>query len=341
MNHHQSLINFRESLYQLIPSRCDAVMDLIDAIALDGYRYNSVVKLSQSLSFKRSYSSITDAISALADNGQDFWAKAFRLVYEQKTPSMNQFAVDVTSNPRPHAKTLSDKVITHSPNPAPSNSPICVGHAYSVIVGLDQGDAGDKKWVSPLSVERVKSSEKGNEIGMQQLETLIQSGTEDGSLNVSFGDSLYGTAACRKTATQNKDWVHIYRLRITRNIFQQPDNKAPTRGRKPEYGHKISIKDPEQFPSFDEVITTSCKTHKGKTYAVTISCWHDMLLRGTNDFKSSEHPINVIRVEVTDSEGNAVFVRPLWLALLGERRHEVTIEDAYKHLAKCNKVLIS
>ena len=57
------LTKFRESLYNQLPARADALMNLLDALTSDGHIAISVVQLSESYQFKRKYSSITDAIS--------------------------------------------------------------------------------------------------------------------------------------------------------------------------------------------------------------------------------------------------------------------------------------
>src|SRR5690606_26593633 len=105
--------------------------------------------------------------------------------------------VDCTPNPRPFANKLADRTITHSPNPAPGNKPICVGHQYSCVSLLPSDvSAKAKKWIIPLSMKRVKSDEKGNEFGMQQIiDHITQFGLQD-KLVISVGDSLYGTEKC-------------------------------------------------------------------------------------------------------------------------------------------------
>ena len=319
-----SFQNFRAELYKLFPSRRDAIMDLLDAISSYGHRCDSVVKLSQSKAFRRSYSSITDAITALAKMNDDVWSEAFKLVYQFTKQPINRFAVDVTSNPRPYAKTLADRVITHSPNPAPGNKPICVGHPYSVIVGLDEGKASDKHWVTPLSAQRVKSTEKGSEVGMRQLDELIKSLGQSGTLNVSFGDSLYGTNECRKTAAgQKKLGTHFSFTHYAQRI-PTATQEEKGRGRKHEYGDKVCLQDEDTFLPFDETTTQTWHRDNGKSYTATMSCWKNLLLKGTRDFRSSQYPINVIRIEVKDENDKKVFKRPLWLAVLGDRRHEVS-----------------
>ena len=327
----QDIQLFRSKLYSMFPSRRDAIMNLLDAISSYAHRCDSVVKLSEAKYFKRSYCSITDAIKAASKIEADGWHKMMTLAFTHMQPTkINRFVVDVTSNPRPYAKTLEDRVITHSPNPAPSNKPICVGHPYSVIVGLPDGvRAENKHWVKPLSAQRVKSDEKGHNIGMRQLVELIDKLGQSGKLNISFGDSLYGTPECRKTASEESNLVHIFRLRISRNIFLPATESSSGPGRKSEYGQKISLSDPGTHTACNEEAEWSWENTQGKTYTAKIKLWKDMLIRGTKDFKSSEHPINALQIIVTNEDGNEVFKRPLWLAVFGERRHEIEIKDAY------------
>jgi len=306
-------------------------MNLLDAISSYAHRCDSVVKLSEARCFKRSYCSIIDAIKAASKIKDDRWHEMMKLAFTHMQPTeINRFIVDVTSNPRPYAKTLEDRVITHSPNPAPSNKPICVGHPYSVIVGLPDGvRAEHKHWVKPLSAQRVKSDEKGNEIGMRQLVELIDKLEQSGKLNISFGDSLYGTTECRRTASKEHNLVHIYRLRISRNLFLPAAESNSGPGRKSEYGQKVSLSKPDTHPPHDEETEWSWESTQGKQYTASIKCWKDMLIRGSKEFKSSEHPINALQIKVTDEDGKQVFKRPLWLAVFGERRHEIDIKDAY------------
>ena len=112
--------------------------------------------------------------------------------------SRRYYGLDVTPQPRAYAKKLADKTIVHSPNPAPGNRPICIGHSYSIIAGLSP--TRDDHWVAPLDVARVPSDQKGHEFGMNQMKKLMAYTCDDTELKVSVGDSLYGTNECRKTA---------------------------------------------------------------------------------------------------------------------------------------------
>jgi hypothetical protein len=336
----EKLQEFRNQLYLRFPKRKDAILNLLDALSSYGHQCKSVVQLSTSPYFERQYSSITDA---LADGlPEASWDDILILVYQvtvlEPDESM-RFIIDCTPNPRPHARTLPDRTITHLPNPAPGNKPIVVGHQYStVVVAPTESARQDKHWVVPLSAKRVKSDEKGNELGMKQLNECIETLNRSDKLNISVADSLYGSDKCREIAVSKENLVHIFRMRNNRNIFLKPaqdDAETKSRkGRKQEYGDKHSLSDGLEAHEADEVFECTRVTKKGKTHLIVIKCWRDVLLRGTAEFRSSEHPINLIRVTATDETNKSVFKRPLWLGVLGERRHELTLEDVQQTYAQ-------
>lgn len=73
---------------------------------------------------------------------------------EQNKPHL--FFTDCTANPRPYAKTIQQRGIVHSPNPAPGNKPICVGHQYSLLAMSPQGERSKNgRWLIPISMKRV------------------------------------------------------------------------------------------------------------------------------------------------------------------------------------------
>jgi len=210
-----ALQTFREKLYTFFSKRKDSVMNLLDALTGHGHQCDSVIQLSNTNCFKRKYSSITDAIADGLPEAK--WSEIRKLVYQQVSANThtikppNRFIIDCTPNPRPYAKKLEDRHITHLPNPAPGNKPICVGHQYSVLTLLPNDPAAEEKhWLIPLSVQRVPSAEKGNEIGMKQINNCIKELELTDDLNISVGDTLYGTVKCRMTAANRTIWYMYF-----------------------------------------------------------------------------------------------------------------------------------
>ena len=95
----------------------------------------------------------------------------------------------------------------------------------------------------------------------------------------------------------------------------------------------MSLKDPTTWDVPDEVTQTTFTTHKGHVYTVQIEGWHDMLVRGKRDIPMHQYPFTLVRARVLDAEGKPVFVRPIWLVVIGPRRSELsllTIWEAYQ-----------
>lgn len=128
--------------------------------------------------------------------------------------------------------------------------------------------------------------------------------------------------------------VHIFRLSSNRNLFIKPTDNPDGKtfnGRKKEYGDKIKLGDTSTHPTCHEQTETVWVTRTGKTHTMTIRSWQDVLLRGSRDFRASQHPLTLIQIYVTNEFGEPVFKRPLWLGVLGKRRHEISLVKTYQH----------
>lgn len=333
------LQNFRAALYGLLHKRRDAIINLLDALTSEGRKCDSVVQLSNASCFKRQYSSITDAISDGLPCVK--WDEIRKLIYQYINRNSGsdrkplRFIIDCTPNPRPHARKLVDRHITHMPNPTPGNKPICVGHQYSVLtLGTDKVLEREKHWLIPLSAKRVESSKKGNEVGMKQIVDSIEELELKDELTISIGDTLYGTEECRITANKQDNLVHIFRLNGKRNLFVMPtelQEGSSQKGRKQEFGAKMNLGDLSGHPACNHNVTTEYLSGSGKKYTLTIKCWENMLLRGSRTYRSSQHPLNLMQITLTDEHKTPVYKKPLWLAVFGKRRHDITVVDAYEH----------
>jgi len=331
-----AFIQFRKKIYSFFTKRADSAMNLLDAISSYGHKARSIVELSEAKCFERQYSSITDAVADGLPEAD--WSGIERYLFQEFTNTSPDnppcFLVDCTPNPRPFARKLKDRTITHCPNPAPGNKPICVGHSYSCVTLLPTDPiAHNKKWLVPLSAKRVPSDAKGNELGIQQiLDHMTQLGLEN-QLTVSVGDSLYGSENCRAKASSRDNLVHIFRVRNNRNLYHKADaDKQPKgRGRKKEYGSVMSVSKPETHRQPDAYDTTTWQSRSGKTYTVNIESWENMLFRGSKKFKSSQHPMTLVRVRFVDADGNPLFKRPMWLAVMGKLRQELSLISIHRY----------
>jgi len=326
------LKNLREKIYNAFPIRRDANMNLLDALSSYGHRAKSVVELSESPYFERQYSSITDGIADGLHAAK--WQEVRQTIYEAEKNHGDRFIVitDCTPQSRHSAHCLEDRHVTYSPNPAPGNKPICIGHEYSVVAMLPDDKASQKQhWLLPLSTRRVKSHEKGNEVGMQQIRECIEQLSLSNKLVISLADSKYGTESCRKIAVQYPNWVHICRLNSTRNIYAKSQSDYSGTGNKKRYGAAMKLNDPSTHADADKTIKKTIVTRSGRCLEVTIKIWKDQLIRGSKRFKGYQHPMNVAQITATDSKGRSIYKNSLWISVSGDRRNEITAEEVYHY----------
>jgi DDE superfamily endonuclease len=333
---HIRIQEFRRELHNLFPKRSDVIMNLLDALTSHGHRCRSIIQLSNVNCFDRQYSSITDAIA----DGLPYadFTKIAKLIYDyvSKKSEANYylFIVDCTPNPRPYARKLVDRHITHLPNPAPGNKPIVVGHQYSALAMLPNNPLEKAKhWVIPISTKRVESCKKGNEVGMEQIVENINTLDLEQELCLTVGDTLYGTEQCRISAGKQGNLVHIFRINSKRNLYYMPtptESDASKKGRKTEFGNKMNLSDAKTHQPYDQYEEKTWVNSKGKEYSVQIKLWKDVLLRGSRKYHSSEYPMNLIQIVLLNDQKEEVYKRPLWLSVFGSRRNEIPIFDVYQ-----------
>lgn len=95
------------------------------------------------------------------------------------------------------------------------------------------------------------------------------------------------------------------------------------------YGDPFRLPDPATWPTPDETATTYHRSRRGKAYRVEIEAWHDMLMTGEQKLvvlPMHKHPFTLLRIVLIDPKTNQpAFTRPLWLAVMGPRRAEVSL----------------
>jgi len=325
------LTEFRAAMYEShFPIRRDAHLNLIDAISANGHCCRSVTELSTSTHFPRQYPSITDVVASGSQHTNK--SAMSKLVYKQTHEETERvaFVIDCTPQARPTAKCLKDKHIVYKPNPAPGNKPICVGHEYSIVAALPNSKgSANKHWLVPLSTERVSSHQKGNQVGMAQVATLVEDLSLHNKFVISIADSKYGTQGCLEHLSEHDNWVHLHRLNSTRNIYAPVTRLSETVGNKKRYGDVMKLNNSDTHRAPDEVSTEQHTTASGRVYELTIKRWFNYMVRGSQQYKGYEHPFDVIQVTAVDKDGRAIYKNPLWIAVQGKRRVELTTKEIF------------
>ena len=105
--------------------------------------------------------------------------------------------------------------------------------------------------------------------------------------------------------------MQIFRLSNKRKLFRAPEYlKAQGPGRRKLFGDKVMLSEPETHPTPDAVQTIRMTTKKGKSCQIELTLFKNLLVRGSKDFTSQEHPLNVVKAIVKDNDGALIFKSP-------------------------------
>jgi hypothetical protein len=323
------LEQFREQVYQSFPCCADALLELLDALCSQT-NARSVAELSLELPFRRTYNSLYRAIDGLTA-GRRAERERLHLVSRHIAQPQEQaywlFGTDATSAPRRFARTLEDRGFVYQPNTLKSNKPVTIGHRYSLAAHLPEKTAGDPAWVVPLTVRRVTTQETEVTVGLEQLAVLMDD--EDlpwhGELSVQVVDSRYSTPEYLAAAAGYENLVTIARLRSNRTLYRQPPPAEGKRspGHPTWYGEPFKLGDPATWHQPDQVVAVPHTSRRGRTYTVRSEAWHDLLMSGTRSAPMHRYPFTLVRIVWLDEAGQPAFQRPIWLAVIGQRRREV------------------
>jgi hypothetical protein len=244
------------------------------------------------------------------------------------------FGLDTTTQPRPFAATLDDRGFQYHPNPAPGNKPITVGHSYSVLAALPEKDgAMPSPWVLPLLIQRVPTDKKATDTGAGQVADVMNDGKLpfENHLSVITGDTHYSAREFLGQVVEHKNLASIVRVRGNRTFYAMPVNTDSSKGKGHPvwYGAPFRLKDPCTWLEADDTETVAFTFRNGRQCRITINAWYDMLMRGKRDIPMHKHPLTLICITVNSESGKPVFKRPLWLIIIGKRRGEISLTEAY------------
>ena len=328
---------FREQIFNCFSNRADATMELLDATS-GNLNARSVVELSLNSAFRRKYGSIRDAIENFhKDEKQQTRIEHCLLEHCDPISESRPYCLlvlDCTPAPREYSPTLGDKGYVYKPTVVPGNTPITVGHQYSIMGFLPEKiEKQNFPWVLPVSARRVPTSRKGPDIGLEQLD--MAAAAFKGELMVMVVDSGYGSPEFIEGASQQPDVITIIRLNSNRILYHPatPKNKKITgrreRGHVLWYGEPFNFKDESTWRTPNATISYPYNTRKGKQWTVEIQSWDDILMRQKRGIALNEYPFTLLRVRILDENNLPVYKRAMWLMVCGKRRKELTLKQSW------------
>jgi hypothetical protein len=230
--------------------------------------------------------------------------------------------------------------MVYQPTYVHGNKPVTVGHQYSTVALLPEAEVNlSPSWLVPLTTQRVGTLDDKEVVGATQIDALLNDPRLPirKGLCVAVGDSRYSKAEYLYANRHHDNLVTVARVRSTRTFYQQPssDCKGETvkrRGHPTWYGESFKLQDSSTWHEPDETTSWTQVSRRGQRYHVEIQSWHHMLMRGKQKPKPLPmhlHPFTLVCITRYDEQGRQVGKQPLWLIVIGERRHELSLSDTY------------
>jgi hypothetical protein len=291
------LQQFRDTVYQALPKRADATMDLLDALTATGH-VGSPVAVSESVLFRRQYSSVYDVLEEGELPEADL-----RAIFSRHQPLEGEtiagyevYAVDCTPDPRPEAETLPERVNLKSQK----NQAVQVGEKFSWLVRLFKQRSS---WVAPQDIQRVSPNTTDSEVAVQQILHLDK---QNDRLKVAVADSLYGNQYFLAVFLLVTTVVGLIRLRSNLRLYENPIPKPPkSKGRPRVHGPVFKLTDPSRLP--DQTRTFILAGQK-----IRLAAWHNLHLRKLPALVGM-----VLRVEFLKADDTPRYKTPLYLFWTG------------------------
>jgi hypothetical protein len=292
-----NLQQFRQSVYQTLPKRADAILDFIDALTVAGH-VSSPVALSEQVPFRRRFSSIFDVLK----QGRLETEGVHRVLEQHQPPDGEQiagyevYAIDTTPDERGEAETLAERTLLK----AQKNAPVRFGQKFSWLVRLVQQRTS---WVAPWDVSRVKADSNDNQTAIDQIKALDQQRQRP---KVIVADSLYANLVFLTVFLSLQTTLALVRLRQNLVLFEKPVPKASgSRGAPRKHGPAFRMGSPTRPPDRSETFSLGWQQ-------IRLSAWHKLHWRKLPALVGL-----VLRVEFLKSDGTLRYQRPMWLFWTG------------------------
>lgn len=318
----------------------------------------SVTELCESPVYHYQYSSIADAVNAIAKD------KDTLLSFEKQVQALclNHYwssppgvpvilQTDKTCVVKRHSPTLEQRKLIAIPNShIPGNAPIDIGYEYS-FVNLYPGD---RSWSLPLSCRNIPTEQTPSQVAAQQIKDLLQNQDlplKDLELILNNLDSGYANVGYLENTKDLPNLVSILRLRASSKVHDRATESVPNKMKKIYQNRyylipKTGVKNYKKHPKTGEPYTvhqtsifdkTPQKTlildytfSNGRMAKVHLYYWPDLLMRTKQGIKMHDKPFNLLAIQVFDATTQQlIFKDTMYIAAFGKRKDRIQAEQIY------------
>jgi hypothetical protein len=238
--------SFRDSFYESLDRRADALFELTDAL-LCADAVPSPVHLSLQASHRRGWGSLYAALwrgRIDAEALRDLLACHPLALGDADEPPV--YAVDVSVWARCDAETSPQRGFYYHPSRHSAGQPIVAGWAYQFVAQLG---FVRESWTAPVDVVRVRPEQEANAIAAGQIEELLGRSSVGDGVPLFVFDAGYDPVKLQR-ALEGSPCQIVVRLRAGRRFYGDPGLCDPPAhiGRPRRHGPKMKCNDPSTWP---------------------------------------------------------------------------------------------
>jgi hypothetical protein len=312
------------------------------------------VEITNSLFCHYTYSNLTKVLKFWKLKDSDFlkFIKSY-LPAEQQLSNGKPYRMlshDLTKLLKPHSVCLPNRGYVVESNPVAQNLSLSAGYYVSVLHVNDI----EADYAPPILIKRLEvESDKNAEI-LSQIAFLMNHEEMPFKETISLlnGDSAYGKAAIIAPLYEYENLIGIVRMRTGMKIWKSYKGEQKGGGAPQIYGQKYylrekdkEITDKKSGKQSSQLGINGIEEDQKDNYEmimsnkravmVEIKRWNDMLLRGKGDAKMKDKPLDIVHVTIHDKQtSELVFNRPMYLAITGKKKQELTCVEAQKSYRK-------
>jgi hypothetical protein len=152
-----------------------------------------------------------------------------------------------------------------------------------------------------------------------------------GTLCIHVADSGYSKPNFLGRVGDLGDVVQVVRVAENRKFYRAapPAPGQPKGGHPTWYGDPFALQQPATWGLPQEEVETTWTTKRGRVLRMRLQAWPDLRMRGKRGLPMHRYPFTLIRGVALDEQDQPVFKRTLWLLVLGTRRGEVAVLEAW------------
>jgi len=301
------LEQFLKSVYESIEKRRDSYLEMGMALASCHY-LESVVHLSESPVYRRSFASIYESLDEVEVNDKKLLAECIRMSAElcEDLGGYEVYSGDSTFDERPEANTLADRVMKRF-----NNQKLAYGYESYWTVRLGQED---NSWAGVMNVKRMKAKDTVTQSAAEHMAAI------DG-MNVQpklfVFDAGYGIDIL-KTQQECAYSEMILRLKGHQVFYDAPKAEDyQGRGRRRLHGERFKLS--EEVREADEDLLIDFKTKR-----LRIARY-----KGLHHQRYPDVQGQVLSLSFLDAQDKPIFKKPIWLYVSSEDIEPEIIARAY------------